>query len=552
MPEPSRHPLLRELPPLALLLVVWLLLCGRVFAHFFDQVYLSAIDDDALDQFWIVWWAGQALSSSELSLFHCPWANHPLGMDVLVFSPAYFLVMLAGKLQPLLGTLGAINGVFAGALLASALASYFFLRQVTRWQLKAAVLAVIPLIHVTRDPRGYLDMERANFALLALSLGLWLRLLRRGGWWLAILTGLSAGLCCAMLMYYGISLYLLLGLGALCCVLGWGPSDLRLRESLRHTGLALGIGALVVLPMLWPSLSALSDIGVFHAPGPEWIVSYQSHWRLLILLPLAGLAWSCSRTSKRIWFWFLGVALLLILSLDAWLELGETGLGLPPPLQLLKRLFPFFWRLNSPHRFGWMCLLPLAALLAASEGVLRSRLAYGARRRYLVLGALFLLGSSCGSLLTGQPPQRSLLPPLAPIPVQAPPQVPQLVRDMAQDPEPYAVLDLSCQKRQWSAYFQTIHGKPIAGFGIVPDHFAQAQERSELTQVLDRVCSPQRSARIAPPAADPVYQRHDVRYAILHLAYGPPLDRLPQLERSLGSPVHEDEQVRIYRLSDAR
>lgn len=537
-----------------LLLVVWAVLCCNILFKANDGLYLSSTDDDALVEYWMCWWANKALFSDQYTLFRCPLINYPTGAVVFSFSPSYYHIVFSGLIRDLAGPTGAINLTFAAVLLFSIFCTWLFLTRLTSSPVFAGLLSCLPAIYLTLDPRGYLDLERADYGLLCLALWLWLDLIEKGGWKRGVLAGLAVGLTTSALLYYGVCVSAILALGAIAPRIGIRPLKKIHRQTSLLTILALGISVLFTLLVHWRALHFFYQYGPYQERILAAIESYVSPLTLLILLIPALLALGCRKVDSTILFWFFATTLLLLLAIDPFLSINGVRYNFLTPFMGIKRFVPFFWRLNSPHRFGWMAIIPLIAVLARAGDCLSTRLPRNPQKILGLTAVLFLLGNAMSALMSGHTQHTNflslILPPAKPIPVEPLPPVPiSILEKIRNEKEPSVVFDLAGQKQQWIAYLQTYHQQPIVGNGVVPTQFTNQSSQTELSGYLHSVRdSLHQSYDIALPDKE-WFRRHYVRYAILYLDSYETAKIAWRWEKAYGSPIYVEQGFRIFDLT---
>jgi hypothetical protein len=172
----------------------------------------------------------------------------------------------------------------------------------------------------------------------------------------------------------------------------------------------------------------------------------------LAALALAGLALWRWRAPTRPWLLLAGVGLLLCLGPT--LHLNGADLGLPLPYRLF-RLIPFMDASRVPAAFLKWLLLALAVLLAF--GLRRAAALAGRGRR----------GSVAVAALAGVLAVEGLA---APLNLPDRPAVSACYRLLATDPRPGALLDLPVIDANEPMYYQTFHGRTVAGGDLSRDN----------------------------------------------------------------------------------
>ncbi len=548
----------RELLGLGILAAFWLVTNSRVLSTFFYKVYNQSGHVDSLGQIWMSWWAQQAIYSDTYSVLYCPLINTPIGSEVFTYDLAFLHVLTSGLLRPHLGPIGCLNAVFVTGVALSLAGVYLLLRQFNRTRVLCAGLACLSVMYILCVNPDYSDLELNNMGFMTLTVALWIRLLRRGSKVLLVATGLLLALTGLSQMYYGADVYLLLGLAMLMAPLRLAPVARPVRAVWFSTGVVIGTGlVLTLLPMI-PSMQILSHIDVVPsayelADCHEMADRSLDAWAVIPVLPLAAMA-LVART-RRLWFWVAAVAMFLLLALGPCLTFGETSWGdteIPAPFVLLRNWLPFVWRLSFPLRFGRMAILAMAIFFCVWEVVIRKRYRYGLRGQVAVVAGLLLAMHLLAPLAVNRTP--GVAPDLRLRVANAlMPEVPAVLHTMAADGEDYAVLDLLCDETHpaWSAYYQVVHGKAIAGTPTQPA-FLQDPQRptSRLTRFQQDFCDEQ---LYAPPSVEWL-QEQGVRYVMVH--YELTLELGPQWVASwdgaYGEPLFYNEGLpRIYAIPAA-
>jgi hypothetical protein len=548
----------RELLGIGILVAFWLVTNSRVLSTFFYKVYNQSGHVDSLGQIWMSWWAQQAIYSDRYSILFCPLINTPIGSEVFTYDLAFMHVLTSGLLRPHLGPIGALNAVFVTGVALSLAGVYLLLRQFNRTRVLCAGLACLSVMYILCVNPDYSDLELNNMGFMTLTVALWIRLLRKGGKALIAATGLLLALTGLSQMYYGADVYLMLGLALLMAPLKLAPVTRNVKVVWVSTGAVIGIGlVLTLLPMI-PSMQILSHINVVPpdydlADCHEMADRSLKAWAVIPVLPLAVMA-VVGRT-RRLWFWVAAVAMFLLLALGPCLTFGDTSLGdtqVPAPFILLRKWLPFVWRLSFPLRFGRMAIVAMAIFFCVWELVIRKRYRYGARTQAAVVAgllvAMHLLAPLAVNRTPGVAPDLNLRVDNALMP-----EVPAVLHTMAADGEDYAVLDVLCDETHpaWAAYYQVVHGKPIAGTPTQPA-FLQDPQRptSRLTRFQKDFCD---EALYSPPSIEWLQEqgvRYVMVYYLLTLELGP--EWVASWDGAYGEPVFYNEGLpRIYAIPPA-
>ena len=199
------------------------------------------------------------------------------------------------------------------------------------------------------------------------------------------------------------------------------------------------------------------------------------------------------------------------------------------PLSWLLSVIPFGWRFTQPDRLVVATLISAGAFACLVwRGVARKDYsvnwlghpgvkvslfiaalciampALGVSTPYRMPGSILDLKTSAGRPLTamvdnslaltpcssglgqrgvsvsGAPVLERYVWPFLPLEYTLLPAVPKVLAELADDPEPMAIMEVGGNVHFLSAYFQTFHGKGIGGF-YVPDHLRGGGQSSSLT-----------------------------------------------------------------------
>lgn len=524
--------------PWLALFCAWLLKTWEIWLHLVDRHYaVWGIFFDTLHMDWMSWWASVASTAPGESLFYSTWVNFPDGAStVMNHSLASVHVVLAGLLRLLVGGVMAHNLVALAGCAFTLVALFLLLRHLAGSGWLAAILASLVFTFGLGWAGTLPDLEVLYFGYAALALLAWLAFVERGGKGRMVLASILVAWTAFTQMYYGLSLMTMLAVAMLMAWRGISLDGVASGTLLRRTAATLGVAlclALAAHSRNIGTLLSMSGGSLEYSLGP-FPPNYVSEplWRGLLVLLLFGAA-AVGALRFRLYaglLWLAMVSPLVVLSL------GEDLGGIDLPLRYLQAIRPLFQRLTFGFRFVAPALLGLAAMVALtwrSRTLVLRQLpsAWTARRLGVALVALFWLGSAfapviprferlaaepgsidaaaCGASLPdactmvqrwvnlcasegggAESPSGvlswglgQLLRPIRPQATVPLPVPPRCVQFLASAPGDAALLEFTARpQNSYRAYFQTFHGRRLAGFpiraglerGIVPTAAAQA------------------------------------------------------------------------------
>ncbi len=548
---------------LAVLVAFWAIRFSGVMANLGSASYLIPGDhDDALEQAWMSWWAGEALTSGELDLLHCPLLNHPYGSNAMSVSIAYVHVSLSGLVRPLFGPIGAINAVFVAVSLFVLLALYRLFRAAGTTRAFACGASILFSVYAIQANGEYPDLELANYGILAQAIAAWLSLLRRGGIARFAIAVVLTAATAVVQSYYGIELFALLGLGIFALAVRLAPVEEPRRGSMAWTAAVLAAGAALALVPLLPSLDYLEGISRAGGPqgpapagfGPAAPPSPGGHGGLpaaamLSLVPLAALAFVGHRRSNALWF--AATALFLVLALGQVAVLWPGGPALQTPFGLLREHLPLLWRFHYPRRFALPAALCLCVLLGRVAAHLSGR-RDGAplHLAWTTAAALLSIHLLAQPLMARPGAGMRILPPLLPMPTHPMPPVPPVLAELGEAPGDGLLMELGWESRRaLTAYYQTVHQHPIPNNPVLPEEMRDSREpRSILAGHQARLCGGTGSL----PERD-WFHGFGVRYLVVYDAPGCPFareERSAWEARGGIEPAYADDEMLLYDLGD--
>ncbi len=463
------------------------------------QHFTTALPGEGSDSWqylWNFWWFDQALFHGQ-RLYFTPAQYYP--GTLLYFhtlSPLHSVMGLPARL--LLGRLvpgryiAAYNSVVLLSVLLSGYGLYLLVRDSLEEEgpagpathlaafLAGAILALSP--YRSAHMLGHLSLLATwTFPLMALFCR---RALRRPDWRPAL--GIALTWAAAVLIDWYYPLYLGMLAGFFCL---WTAGEVLLRqrewrESLRGMRCIAGgflLAALLLSPLLLPVLRAAPE-ATYLAESPEFSATYGAdlvafvtpsplhplwgrafgRWSdgfaagntaegvvYLGVVPLLIAALGFRRAGRERRFWVALAGLFGLLALGPTLKVLNHPLDLPLPYRLLAHL-PIVRFTRVPSRYALLTQLALAVLAGLGlGGRLREKTGrprFAATLSFLLLALVALDYAAVPYPLT-------------------PAEVPTLYHQLAQDPEPYALLEVPLQKPQTQWYdtdwmlYQTVHGK---------------------------------------------------------------------------------------------
>ncbi len=561
--------------PVALLVLFWCAKTASIWRDLGSRHYgMRAPLLDVLGMQWMSWWTHLASTSAEHSLFFSDMINHPVGgPSILDDSLAFLHIGAAGLLRGLLGGVAAINLVAVTGFTFSLVAVFLFLREVSGERLRAAVMTCLVVAAALCTANQLPELEFVFFGYLPLALLCWMRYVTDGRRRWLVASASLIGLSSYAQMYYGLSLFIVLGLALPLSFVRalWpeGESRTVLLRTAQVLGGGIGFGALLHARNIYNLVSAAAVVRTDLAHPLPWPYGlFDLFWVLLLVAVPLAFAWRLG--ARRGVLWALLALPLLLLSAGNRLQ-APWGGDVSMPLLWLRRTFPFMWRITYAERF----VAPMLLLVGASVlAILRGDAARARRPRFLPASAvagvalfLFWWGATATPLVIlapAQVPSRpgapSMLaaspypPPATPVGLLADrddnrpgpfpdrrlpwaaaswllsplktfelPPLPRCLLAVADEPGDFAILELShSMMTGYRAYFQTIHQKRIAGFPFRPLWMGTLRvPAAPLTQYQQDFLV--RSAPALPGVDDLRGQdvRYVIRYALPFAVHGP-------------------------------
>jgi len=506
------------------LLCAWLLKSWEIWRHLGQRHYaVWGMFFDTLHMDWMSWWSSVALTHPGQSLFHSTWINAPVGAStVMNHSLASVHVALAGLLRLAMSGIAAHNLVALLGCAFTLVTLFLFLRYLSGSGWMGALLATLVFTFGLGWAGTLPDLEVLYFGYAAWALLAWLKFVEEGGRGKLILASLLVAWTAFAQMYYGLSVLAMLSMAMLLAWRGITLERVDASTLLRRTAAVLGIGLTLALAAHSRNIGTTLDMaggGLQYSPGPlpPNHVS-EPLWRGLLLLTLfGGAAMAALRFRLQSALLWLGMVAPLVV-----LSLGEELGGIDMPLRYLRAIRPLFQRVSFGFRFVAPALLGLAAVVALmwhQRTRVLSRLPAGFSPGMLAISlvGLFWLGAAfapviprferlsagpeaidraaCNSPLPdpctmtqrwvnlcasgasegeGISPSGAfvwglgqLLRPLRPQATVPLPEPPRCVTYLANVSGDSTLLEFSARgQNAYRGYFQTIHGRSLAGFPI--------------------------------------------------------------------------------------
>lgn len=249
-----------------------------------------------------------------------------------------------------------------------------------------------------------------------------------------------------------------------------------------------------------------------------------------LLLAIVGIA---SQRRKSL-AWAMSGLVCIVLALGPQLRInGITYANIPLPFAALQNIFPFSF-LRSPDRFNIVVSLPLAVLAAYGFAAMAQKLS---STRGRVITTTVLSGLILFEYL-------SVPYPMMPLPEQSP-----FVTQLANETDPYAVLDLPMGRNPSKVYlyWQTLHHKPLIEGHVsrTPDRAYDFIENNLLLRALRNSIKGTLTDEQRVTAMQQLADQH-VRYLLVHIPMSNP-DQIDQYRAIIGAdPIYADELVQVY------
>ena len=229
--------------------------------------------------------------------------------------------------------------------------------------------------------------------------------------------------------------------------------------------------------------------------------------------------------------WLISGLAAIILALGPQLRFGGVMYPIALPFTLLQNIFPFSF-LRSPDRFNLIVSLPLAILAAYGLAAILQRLSSStARFAITVLASLVILFEYLS----------------VPYPIMPLPETSPFILNLAQNDQPFAILDLPMGRNTSKVYlyWQTLHHQPLVE-GHVSRTPARAYDYIEANAALRALRHPAQPLDTPPAAAWQTLSQAGIRYIVIHLT----MRTAEQVQRYRDilarPPIYTDPLVEVY------
>lgn len=529
----------RDLYAMAALVAFWLYKSWVIMADFSNRHFAMRLTvPDLFMEFWSTFWLGRVVTGMADDIHHSPLLNYPIGANYFGARPNYLHCMIAGWFHTHWNGVAAANLVALGAVLFSMFAYYVLFRRLAGSRLMGAAVALLVASFSLLFDNQLLDISLCNSGFFALSLHFWLRTIDKPHWRTAVAASIFGLMTGVSHLYY---LAMLIGMMGLAIpFLAYSEFGIKAgakRSTLWAVGILVAVGGMVMFA-LWEPMATIREVSA--AGGVKPVIVPRTLGRpefLMICLSLSGLvagAWSLRREGgHRVLFWVVCSIVLLLFSWSdrtfASLETVPRDRAMPDvPLTRLLEYVPFGWRFTQPDRLVVASLLSCGSLACVLyRGFARTDYRFPlfrtwAGKTFIFIAALFIvlpglgvstpyrMTSSIFSLTTsggrypmspedqtiarstcvsgvgrqgvrtaGMPVLERYSWPFLPLEYFVMPAVPKVLSDLADDPEPMAIMEVG-HVRFFSVYLQTFHGKGNGGFQQ-PEHLRGSTPYSLLT-----------------------------------------------------------------------
>ena len=529
---------------------------------------------------WDNWWTRYALQHGYDILF-TPMQFYPVGVSLAAHSLSFYNSFLWIPLAALFGDLAAYNLTVLLTFILSGYTMYLLAEYVitdrrrpladagaaTAARRRSAVVSslIAGLVfafapyHFSQS-LGHVSLASVQwFPLLALFA---LKAVREARWRNAVAIGLLIGLITATRLQF-----LVLG-GAVFAVfvaVDWSVARRDwVRGALGRLLVASALGLVLSLPIILPAARLFTqaaspdeliadeqtwgqtDLAAYFVPmtyhpliGPAVKPIYENFIKNQAWMPFLGYSvmalsiWGALKAKRRAAPWLVMGGFLFIMALGPFLRVnGVSYENIPLPYALIGDKFPLN-TLRSPDRYNLLLPLALAVLVAFGVDAVLQRTTHRRAASFIgvLIGALILFE------YLGVP-----YPTIAPLPS------PPFLTQIANDPEPYAVLDIPLDRSDTKRYlyYQTIHERPI-----VQGRVARVPEAAfKLFNEIPLLAAWYRSLG-APRVPDLGAQLqaladYQVRYIIFHKDLSPPAFVTTLRNYFTLPPIYEDDQIAVY------
>lgn len=560
MTAPLRAKWLRHAGPLAAYSLVAVVMTWPLALQLGAQ-FPSDTGSDMLVHEWTLHWLKQALLNLQ-NPFFTPLMYYPTGVSLTSHNIAWANFALWLPLTYAWGQAAATSLTYLLIFTFNAYAMYLFAYDQTRSRAAAWIGGLIfGFFPTTLTDSGHINMLPVGWLPLAL---LYLdRVIKTPGWRNACMAGLFLALL-------GITRWQLLAIGAIPTAIFVLFRLFTYRSRVNwHTFARLaaggGVAALIMAPFLAPVVIAqvtrshAKDLIVYEPAFSADLLGYfVPHFRLLAwhwlapLLPaslqfpqqeviffgyaalvLAACAFALRWRASLLWL--VVAAVLIVLAMGPVVTIGGTKYDwIYTPYRLIEDTF-YNQFIRKPWRYNAYLGLPLAMLGAIGVSALRGfagRIWMGA---LVAVFSLLILTEYC----------------LAPYPLMAADITPAWYKQVANDPDDFAILSMPISSRfadKFYMYYQMEHGKPIVG-----GHVSRQPRESIDYMVNSPFLNDMFYRREMDPAlVDVTHQLHyladaNVRYLVLHKNFVSAEKIKAWKDWLTIAPIYEDGYTVVYR-----
>lgn len=571
-----RRPALILLFYTALALIMTWPLVAQLGTHF------AGNNEDLWTFQWDNWWTRYALQHG-YDILYTPMQFYPVGVSLAAHSLSFYNSFLWIPLAALLGDIAAYNVTVLLTFILSGytmflLAEYLINQRTGIREQGSGAASQLPIA----NPRslipsliaglvfafapyhfsqslGHVSLASVQwFPLLALFA---LKIVRETKWRNAIVIGLLIGLITATRLQFlvlgGVVFAIFVAVDWLTARRAWARGAIGRLLAAAILGLSLSLP--IVLPAAQLFTQAASpdeliadeqtwgqtDLAAYFVPmtyhpllGPTVKPLYENFVKNQAWMPFLGYSvialsiWGAVHAKRRAAPWIAIGLFLFIMALGPFLRLnGVPYENIALPYALIGDTFPLN-TLRSPDRYNLLLPLALAALVAFGVDDLLGRLK---THRTAIVGAI--IGGVIAFEYLGVP-----YPTIAPLPTSA------FHTQLANDPEPYAVLDIPLDRSDTKRYlyYQTIHEHPIVQGRVarVPDAAFKLFHEIPLLAAWQRSIGAPRAPDLG--AQLKLLADSHVRYIIFHKDLSPAAFVTTLRNYFTLPPVYEDDQIAVY------
>jgi hypothetical protein len=511
------------------------------------STHIIGADRDAWQNVWNLWWFKKALLEEVTNPYFTSYLHHPNGVSLWFHTLTPFNGLLAVPLLSIFTAAQTYNILVFFSLVATGATTYLLARYLTGSPWAAWVAGLIFTFSPYHFSRalGHLNLVSIEwmplFVLCLLKIG---EDSSRRWTLLASLFLLLSTLC----SWHQLSHLVMFSIVFVIYKRWKEPDSFRQYRVGWRVASSLTLTLLALSPLLIPIASAGSEFGLqkrvfsadltsFFVPGwlsiwgreafePVWShfngnPRMSANYLGYLSLTLAFMAWRGNREKVR--FWGVSALVFAILALGPWLLVLGTK-TVPLPDLLLRSFVPLYWLQRAPERLTVLVMLSLSIMVAFALVQMTGSMTFAKRRIVcLIIGLLV-----CLEYLSLPFPTMSSA-------------VPEFVFKMAQDKEPYAVIDTTGK----GEFHSTVHGKPLVG-GYISRYPRSASRFLLETPIVSTLLrrGPPLEPRDVEEALE-LMRHYNIRYVLVE----PGTYELLFRERLGLEPVHESADLWVYQLT---